>query len=580
MDLTAQIEAQRAQVDRLERVLWRDGPGTSRLEDYQRAFRELESLLAGEASRTRHHFVIVIPVADSPQQLRNCLDSLEAQCAAFAYGGTAQGRYRKVSVLLADDSADPVNVARNRRIAHEVDAAGITVHYFGQQEQLALLDRLGGIGLSAIIGEHPRERFAHKGQAMMRNIAYLKLAELQARHSDERLLFYTIDADQEFRVKVATPEGGRCLVAVNYFYYLDELFSARNLKVLTGKVVGDPPVSPAVMAGNFLEDVIAFVEDMAASDPGTAYRQPVMDTRGSGEAAYHDMAEMFGFSRGNGAYRYRCALPGRPSNADAFADFARHLNSFLHGEHPTRITWYRYLAVAESVQPARTVYTGNYVFAPEALGWFIPFAPLRLRMSGPTMGRILKADLADAFVSANVPMLHRRTLHATGESEYRPGLVAAHSTVDLADEFERQFFGDVLLFSMERLTASGYPARQLAADQVLATLDAVYREMVDRYRDKQRLILGHVARLKALLHAPVHWWHDDAAITPALRHFEQFVCNIERNFGIDAPALGRVAAAEVWQRWRSRQLEAVAGLRADREAWRRALATLGGSRVA
>lgn len=119
-------------------------------------------------------------------------------------------------------------------------------------------------------------------------------------------------------------------------------------------------------------------------------------------------------------YRYRCKQSGAPSNAVCFDDFARHLNRFFHGEHPTRITWYQHQSTRESVQPARKVYTGNYVFRPRALNWFIPFAPLRLRMSGPTLGRLMKAELGDKFISANLPMLHTRTLDATGEAEFRP----------------------------------------------------------------------------------------------------------------------------------------------------------------
>jgi hypothetical protein len=53
------------------------------------------------------------------------------------------------------------------------------------------------------------------------------------------------------------------------------------------------------------------------------------------------MADLFGFKAGGETYRYRCPLPGEPDNAACFADFARRLNSFFHGEHPTRVTWYR-----------------------------------------------------------------------------------------------------------------------------------------------------------------------------------------------------------------------------------------------
>ncbi|HWR77926.1 MAG TPA: hypothetical protein VN283_12060 [Thiobacillus sp.] len=236
------------------------------------------------------------------------------------------------------------------------------------------------------------------------------------------LLFYTLDADQQFKVKVETADGDGNVCAVNFFAQLDAIFSKTDADVLTGKVVGDPPVSPAVMAGNFLDDVAGFLHEMAASDPAQSYR-PNAANASDADAAYHDMARLFGFQHPADAYRYRCLLEGTPTNARCFDDFAQRLKSFFHGEHPTRITWYRHQPALESVQPARTVYTGNYVFRPRALNWFIPFAPLRLRMSGPTLGRLMKAGLGNQFVSANLPMLHTRTLDATGEAEFRPGVV-------------------------------------------------------------------------------------------------------------------------------------------------------------
>jgi hypothetical protein len=407
---------------------------------------------------------------------------------------------------------------------------------------------------------------------MMRNIAYLKCADLAADQRDVPLLFYTLDADQEFKVKVATPEGGREVCAVNFLYHLDAIFSRAEVDVLTGKVVGDPPVSPAVMAGNFLEDVIGFLHEMAAAEPEQPYRQP--GKTGGGDAAYHDMADLFGFKHADSAYRYRCALPGTPSNADCFADFSTRLNRFFHGEHPTRVTWFEYAEAAASVQPARTVYTGNYVFRPAALSWFIPYAPLRLRMSGPTMGRLLQAELGARFVSANLPMLHKRTLEATGQSEFRPGVLDAVESpvIDLCGEFERQFHGDVMLFSMQRLIALGYPAATLEAGTVDATLSAMQLEMRETYRIKQNAILERLARLKTQLHDPARWWNQDADLTPACASFAAFATNIEHNFGTASPCYARIDDLARREDWRARQSAAIFDLHANRLRWAQALA--------
>jgi hypothetical protein len=575
LDIAACIQAQEARIAELEAALWDGGLNESILADYQAAFRELEGLLGtGPEGDRRHHFVIVIPVADSPKQLYACLDSLLTLCRSYGYGGMRQGRFRKVSVLLADDSADSGCIEHNREIARTFTQAGIQTDYFGIDEQLALMQRLHALDLAAIVGVHPQNAFGHKGQAMMRNIAYLKLAEMRSQMSGERFLFYTVDADQQFLVTVATAQGARSLYAVNHLYHLDRIFDRTEARVVTGKVVGDPPVSPAVMAANFLEDVISFVREMAACDPNQPYRQPVADTRGSGEAAYHDMAEMFGFRAGAEAYRYRCKLDGTSDNGSCFVEFSERLGRFFHGEHPTRITWYRYQNVDESVQSARTVYTGNYVFNGDALEWFIPFAPLRLRMSGPTMGRLLKSAMGDRFVSANVPMLHRRTLEATGQSEFRPGVISQQQAVALCDEFERQFFGDVMLFSIERLAVQGLPARQWPKRLVAETLDRVYSDMRNRYRNRQGLILDRVDQLKTLLHDDERWWNHSALHTAALGRFEAFVENLERNFGEGSPCRARIDSAADWAAWRERQLAAIIGLHTDRQTWLHALDVL------
>ncbi|MDP1928452.1 MAG: hypothetical protein Q8K62_08075 [Thiobacillus sp.] len=567
--LDEQIAAQHAVIARFDTALWENGFNAALLPSYQSAWRGLEALLA-KRDDPRHHFVLVIPVADSPAQLQRCLDSLLELCRVFAYGGMKDGYFSKISVLLADDTQAPACIAANQALVGEFTAKGLAIEYFGLSEQLALLDTLPDLDLSHIIGNAPREAFGRKGQAMMRNIAYLHLAQRQ--QSDEPLLIYTLDADQQFKVKVDTAEGDGDVCAVNFFAQLDAIFSTTDADVLTGKVVGDPPVSPAVMAATFLDDVAGFLHEMAASDPAQPYYQNAANTS-EADAAYHDMAGLFGFENPAAAYRYRCVLAGTPSNADCLGDFAQRLKRFFHGEHPTRITWYRHQPALESVQPARTVYTGNYVFRPRALSGFIPFAPLRLRMSGPTLGRLMKAELGSRFISANLPMLHTRTLEATGAAEFRPGVVTEADCIDLTDEFERQFFGDVMLFTVERLAALGFPQQTLSSEILAAALDAVHTDMAMKYRTRHSEIVNRLAALTRLLDEPTHWWNLPEHAN-ALSHFHVFLDNMQRNFGADSAGHARIAAEAHWQAWRQRQLTALTRFHADRRVWNQALAAL------
>ncbi|MDP2816665.1 MAG: hypothetical protein Q8O19_08325, partial [Rectinemataceae bacterium] len=319
-------------------------------------------------SVSHHHFIIVIPVADRPQHLRRCIDSLFELCQTFGYGGQVDGIWHKISLFIADDSKEPAHIADNRALAHQTSLRGIPTTHFSPDEQFDFVQSLGEeekVALSRIIGNAKREAFGHKGQGVMRNIAYLKLSAMLSREATQNTLIYSVDSDQEFKVKVADSTGDHEVCTVNFFHDLDAIFSQTDAWVVTGKVVGDPPVSPAVMAGNFLEDVIGFLREIACDNPlcPCQHPQPARQTRR--EAAYHDMAELFGFGAHDETYRYHCPLVGPLTYGDCFTYFATQLNRFFYGEHPTRISYYQPEDLFHSVQPARTVYAGNYDFRTE-----------------------------------------------------------------------------------------------------------------------------------------------------------------------------------------------------------------------
>ncbi len=141
----------------LEELLWGSGCPDAVLELYQSLFREMESEIASSGTDTRFEFVVVIPVADRPQHLESCLDSLLGLCQGYGYGGISNGSYRKLTVLIADDSKDTENIIRNREILERFNRRGLNTVYFGQSEQLQQIDRLSPeqkTGLSQIIGEN------------------------------------------------------------------------------------------------------------------------------------------------------------------------------------------------------------------------------------------------------------------------------------------------------------------------------------------------------------------------------------------------------------------------------------------
>ncbi len=555
-------------IPQLETAMWKSALDPARVEQYHALFAEMEGHIAAAGKDLRHTVVVVVPVADRPQQLRACMLSLAGAAQAFRYGADRVQRSGKLVAVIADDSRTAEHIAANRAIAAEIGQRGIETVYFGLEEQLAELDSLSGSDrqvLQRVIGNTRPDAFWHKGASIMRNITCLMLNRMAQR--DERMLFLFVDSDQEFHAN--TSAGGE-VYTTNYFYHIDRIFSQSNIEVLTGKVVGDPPVSPAVMAGTLLVDVLALLAEISAHGadaPCRFHRPPASEDA----AAYHDMAKLFGFANSGEPHRYQCPLQGPHDHRACLSRFVRRLSRFFDGEHPTRVTPYRHVDVQASVTPARTVYTGNYVLSRRALRYFIPFAGLQLRMAGPVLGRLIQASSGDAFVSANLPLLHRRTVEDTGGSEFRPGVDRNATLVDLSGEFERQFFGDVMLFAVIGLVKRGYPEQLPARAEIRAQVVATEIRMRAHYADVRQRVLARLDALEALLSATGHWWNDadSAADTNAL--FAQFTASLRANFGAASRCWKLLDDAVHRDERLTAIVDALASYRCDRQSWERVL---------
>ena len=546
----------------LETALWESALDPARVAHYQALFAEMEGHIAVAGKDSRHRLFVVVPVADRPQQLRTCLMGLAGAARAFS---CSPG---KLVVVIADDSRAAEHIAENRAIAAEIEQLGIETQYFGQQEQLAELDELAPderLGLQNIIGSAAPDAFSHKGASIMRNITYLMLNRMAQRDVDSLFLF--VDSDQEFH---ANTDASREVFTSNYFYHIDRIFRQSPVEVLTGKVVGDPPVSPAVMAGTLLDDVLALLAEMAGLDADASCTFHRDATR-QDDAAYHDMAKLFGFEPSGETYRYRCTLQGPHDHAMCLSGFVQRLNRFFDGEHPTRVTPYRHVDVQASLAPARTVYTGNYVLSPGALKYFIPFAGLQLRMAGPVLGRLIQASSGDAFVSANLPLLHRRTVEETGGSEFRPGVDRSQLLVDLSGEFERQFFGDVMLFTVIDLVVQGYPELQPETGDIRALVQATESRMRTHYAETRQRVLVRLKELEGLVSDPAHWWNREYGSAETRALFAQFTASLRANFGDDARSWQLLDDETHREKRRAAIVAALVSYRDDRQSWERAL---------
>jgi hypothetical protein len=568
----------------LETALWSGTLDFEPLLDcYQSLFREQDALVRQRAEAAgladeRYHFILSIPVADRPDHLHTCLESIYQVCERFGYGGKIAGVYARVKVVLAEDSRNESNIRRHIELAETYRDQGLQVVHFGQDEQYERLQSIPAKerkALGNLLTTQPKDRFYLKGQAANRNLSILKC--LQLTEDKDRTLYYFVDSDESFCVNRQTGAGEDAVYAVNYFHYIDRIFRTTDTVMLTGKLVGDPPVSPAVMAANFLDDVTAFLARLATVRGADAccfhdslHASPHNPSAG---AVYHDMAGLFGFDNVRGAYPYRCPLHGNHDHAACLRTFADRLAAFFFGEHLTRRTSFSYGNGFRALTPARTVYPGNTVVNYEGLKYVIPFGHLRLRMSGPTAGRLIAAEIHDRFASANLPHLHRRTGVAGLRGAFRPGVELTQNSrqevIDLSDEFERQFFGDLMLFTTEALVRETGVEKPFERDRVVRIMERKEQELLALYQQKHDAIREKEGRLDDLVFSDGHWWLEDAGQTGALRQIRAFIDNIHCNFGEQSAAWKAIRSVE-HRTERKRQLrEALMNYRTERNAWDR-----------
>jgi glycosyltransferase involved in cell wall biosynthesis len=542
-------------------------------------FGELEDLLALQKTVERHSFLVVIPLADRPTMLKNCLESILRQCTDFNYGGkivsdlTGDHTYARIAVLVMDDSKDIANINAHKTMARDITRAGLRTHYIGLAEQSGVVSEIPESfwkDLRHIIGDCADGVRSHKGASVTRNIAYLWINRYLKTHP-EKTLIYFIDSDEEFAIKVETENGSTNINLINYFYWLDKLFTSEDIEILTGKVVGDPPVSPAIMINTFLDDVLLFFKQISgcsADDPCIFHGTP--SSRHS-PAHYNDLVKMFGYKSPAQACPYPCPIKGKHTISDAFKEFSEKINGFFYGLHPTRETIYYYNGGPLNIAPARTVYTGNFILRPEALRYVIPYADLKLRMAGPALGRLLKARIGKRFVSANLPLLHKRTLATNHQGEFRPGINNQDKGVNLTDESIRQFWGDVLLFSVEELTKYGYPDTQLRLESLANVVNKTKEKMWRLYTQNNEAISEKMALLKDYLTNPEHWWNRSEGLKGTVGHYKAFCSNVEFNFGIQSKGYQELKDTFVRRDFSSRIAKALYDFYEDERLWHEVL---------
>ncbi len=567
-DLPALIAAYHDLYPLIEQELWSGNHFDSTLKCYQSLFREQEALIQHAGSEARYRFILNIPVADRPEHVKRCLESIYQQCICYGYGGSIDGTFSHVQVIIAEDSQHQEHIAQHIALAKEYSEKGFRVHHFDLDEQYALLQDISDEQrekLGSILTNQPRDHFYRKGQAANRNLGYLKC--LQLTEDRDRTLYYMVDSDQLFMVNRQTGRGYEPVNALNYFYYINHIFNRTQTTMLTGKLVGDPPVSPSVMAVNFIDDVMAYLDQLAELDPQQECRFHKPADTPMHDAAYHDMAGLFGFKAPSQPCPYPCPLTGPHDHMACLQTFAEKLNAFFYGEHLTRQTAFQHHTDFTELTPARTIYPGNYIVNHDGLKYIIPFGDLRLRMSGPTAGRLIQAEIRERFASVNLPMLHTRHLHGDASDQFRPGVDGGNETIELADEFERQFFGDLMLFSVSRLTAGKDPDLAFTREGVNSAIDTTEQELLTLYEEKHREVQERNTQLEQQVNDPRHWWHNDAQANAAISRIQRFIANINVNFGEESTAYRKIQDKQHRDQRKQQIVRAILGYHDAREAW-------------
>jgi hypothetical protein len=196
-------------------------------------------------------------------------------------------------------------------------------------------------------------------------------------------------------------------------------------------------------------------------------------------------------------------------------------------------------------------------------------------MAGPVLGRLIQAELGEDFISANLPMLHKRTVESIGASEFRPGIERDQSgiLVDLSGEYERQFFGDVMLFTISRLTAAGFPTQPLSCKQIQQQLQQVESELLEKYHQKHQQVVLRLTQLSEQWHTEHQWWHQQSNLNTAHKQVTQFLKNMEYNFGDQGAGLGQIESKAHRQLCLQQIHSAISSYQSDRNRWQQYMAT-------
>jgi hypothetical protein len=141
----------------------------------------------------------------------------------------------------------------------------------------------------------------------------------------------------------------------------------------------------------------------------------------------------------------------------------------------------------------------------------------------------------------------------------------------LSGEFERQFFGDVMLFAVIELVKQGYPDIMPAADKIRECVVMTETKLCKQYADNLEHVSVRLAKLEIFLAAPGHWWRSGSRYQQTCTLLDHFAAALRANYSGDDRPNQLIDDAAHRSETRQAIVEALLAYNDDRECWERVL---------
>lgn len=376
-------------------------------------------------------FIIVIPYVHRPVSLKRLLISIDNEISRFGYG-----TLNNIKVLVFEDGETNESAILNEYTPKffQLDFFStevlrkfiISLYPVRNNEIHAWTELFGDMGAT------------YRGPMVMANIAKAFLSREYSRTLSSKVLISHMDSDQDFGIQTFLDNqmvGNRDNV-FDYFGNIARIFSTFNfVKILSCKLVGDPPVTPFVMTHTMLQDLKGLLIEKSE----TALH---LNNYDNDLYPYYDL----GFLKTLKEYQipeYYPILNIENSHKSLFDK----LPEFFQGHHFTRPVLYhpksqfmsKITGISRKIQKTDIINPGNVIYRKESLEYPYLFAKYRIRMGGPILGKYISQLGRHELFRAFLPMRHQR-------AEFRLGVQPDHNNkFDFTPEATRQIQGDFCL---------------------------------------------------------------------------------------------------------------------------------------